>query len=82
VGPAGIETVALASAQGAWDQSLTWLNELRHLRPDITGADLLAAGVPEGPAVGRGLTAAHEALLDGTAPDRASQLEVALKAAR
>jgi tRNA nucleotidyltransferase (CCA-adding enzyme) len=82
VGPAGIETVALASAQGARDQSLTWLNELRHLRPDITGADLLAAGVPEGPAVGRGLTAAHEALLDGTAPDRASQLEVALKSAR
>ncbi len=82
VGTAGIETVALASAQGAPDQSLTWLGELRHLHLDITGADLIAAGLQEGPALGRGLAAARDAMLDGIATDRASQLEIALKAAR
>ena len=37
--------------------------EWRHVALEIDGADLIAAGVPEGPAVGRGLAerAAHEA---------------------
>ena len=81
VGAAGIETVALAFSQGAPSQSLTWLRSLRHLTLKITGADIIEGGVPEGPAVGQALRAARDALMDGTATDRESQLQVALRAA-
>jgi tRNA nucleotidyltransferase (CCA-adding enzyme) len=82
VGNAGLETVALASARGGSDQALLWLGELRHLRLQITGADLLDGGVAPGPSVGAALAAAHVALIDGHAPDRETQLAVALKAAQ
>jgi tRNA nucleotidyltransferase (CCA-adding enzyme) len=82
VGTAGIETVALASARGERDQALLWLRELRHLRLQITGADLISSSVPEGPRVGIALAAAREALIDGHAPDRESQLAIALQAAK
>jgi tRNA nucleotidyltransferase (CCA-adding enzyme) len=81
VGTAGIETVALASAQGTPSQSVTWLQDLRHRRLNITGDDIKASGIPEGPEVGRALQAARDALMDGLAMDRESQLRVALKAA-
>jgi len=77
-----VEAVALAGALGAEAQARLWLNELRHVRLDIDGADLLAAGVPEGPALGRGLAAALDARLDGAAPDHDAQLAAALAAAR
>jgi tRNA nucleotidyltransferase (CCA-adding enzyme) len=81
VGTSGIEAVALASSQGAPSQSLTWLQDLRHLRLEITGTDLINNGVAEGPDLGRALQAAKDALMDGVATDRESQLRVALKAA-
>lgn len=63
----------------------TWLDEYvrewRHVRLEIDGQDLLAAGVPEGPAVGRGLAAALDAKLDGKAGGREEELRVALGAA-
>jgi hypothetical protein len=58
-----------------------WLAELRHKQLAITGDDLLAAGVVPGPALGVALAAARAAMLDGEAPDAASQLAVALSAA-
>jgi tRNA nucleotidyltransferase (CCA-adding enzyme) len=82
VGTAELETVALASARGEPDRALLWLRELRHLRLEITGADLISSGVSEGPSVGKGLAAAQQALIDGHAPDRESQLAIALKAAQ
>jgi tRNA nucleotidyltransferase (CCA-adding enzyme) len=81
VGTAGIETVALASARGEPEQALLWLRELRHLRLEITGADLISMGIPQGRAVGEALAAAQSAMIDGHAPDRESQLAIALKAA-
>lgn len=48
----------------------------------VAGDDLLAAGLPPGPAVGAGLKAARRAALDGLARDAESQLRVALEAAR
>lgn len=74
-----VEAVVLAAARGA-EPARRWLTEWRHLRPAITGTDLLAAGL-SGPAIGAGLEAATAALLDGAAPDRASQLAAALGAA-
>lgn len=58
-----------------------WVGAGRHVRLEIDGQDLIAAGVPEGPAVGRGLDAALAAKLDGTAPTRDDELRLALAAA-
>ena len=74
----GAETVALAGALGAPEQAKRWLDDLRHARLEITGDDLLAAGL-EGPAIGRGLDAATAAMLDG-ATGREAQLAAALAA--
>jgi len=63
-----VEAVALAGALGARQPVLAYLEALRHVRLSITGADLLAAGVPEGPEVGRRLRAALTLRLDGDAP--------------
>ncbi|MGH2862107.1 MAG: hypothetical protein ACRDLT_11480, partial [Solirubrobacteraceae bacterium] len=81
VGASGIETVALAFSQGAASPSLTWLQDLRHLRLQIGGDDLIDKGIPEGPRLGYALQAARDALMDGEATDRESQLRVALEAA-
>jgi tRNA nucleotidyltransferase (CCA-adding enzyme) len=79
---AGVEEVAIAGALGAAPKAREWLDQLRHVRLEIDGADLLAAGVAEGPAVGRGLRAALAAKLDGQAQGRAAELSEALRAAR
>jgi tRNA nucleotidyltransferase (CCA-adding enzyme) len=79
---APLEAVALAGALGAESAARAWIEDLRGMRLAIDGADLLAAGVPQGEAVGRGLAAALRARLDGEAPDRDAQLAAALAAAR
>jgi tRNA nucleotidyltransferase (CCA-adding enzyme) len=61
---------------------LQYLDSLRDARPDITGRDLLLAGVRPGPAVARGLKAALAVKLDRTAAGRQAQLRAALAAAR
>ncbi len=72
--------LALARALGAgWLDR--YLEEWRAVGLEIDGADLLAAGVPQGPALGRGLAAALRARLDGEAAGRDEQLAVALRAA-
>jgi tRNA nucleotidyltransferase (CCA-adding enzyme) len=75
------EVVALAGALGAEEQARAWLDTIRHVRLAIDGRDLLAAGVPEGPAIGRGLRAALAAKLDGRVDGREQELAVALAAA-
>jgi len=75
------EALAVAAALGAEAAVACWESELRAVRLEITGEDLLAAGVPEGPAIGEGLAAALRARLDGAAAGRESQLAVALRAA-
>jgi tRNA nucleotidyltransferase (CCA-adding enzyme) len=63
-----------------------WLDryagDWRHLGLEITGDDLLAEGIPEGPAVGRGLEAARSGKLDGEIAGRDKELRIALAAAR
>jgi tRNA nucleotidyltransferase (CCA-adding enzyme) len=71
-----LEAAVLAAAAGS-EAARDWLVRGRHARLAITGDDLLAAGL-SGPAVGRALRAARAALLDGSAPDRESQLAAAL----
>jgi tRNA nucleotidyltransferase (CCA-adding enzyme) len=73
--------LALARARGA-----TWLDrylaEWRDVSLEIDGRDLIDAGVPEGPAVGRGLNAALRKRLDGEIQGREQELAAALEAAR
>ncbi len=81
-----LEGVALAGALGelqwgdAGVSAHRWLSELRKVRLEITGADLLAAGIPEGPEIGRRLQVALCAKLDGELPDgREAELAAALQ---
>jgi tRNA nucleotidyltransferase (CCA-adding enzyme) len=73
--------LVLARALGA-----RWLDEYvarwRSVELEIDGADLIAAGVPQGRALGQGLRAALRAKLDGEAAGREQELGVALAAAR
>jgi len=71
----------LARASGAeWLDN--WLSEWRGIEIEISGNDLVDAGIERGRAVGAGLDAAMEAALDSGVADRESQLSVALEAAR
>jgi tRNA nucleotidyltransferase (CCA-adding enzyme) len=73
-----VEEVALAGAMGAATPARSWLGELRHVRLEISGDDLLAAGVPQGPEIGQRLDRALAARLDGEAVGREAELAVAL----
>ena len=75
-----LEAVALAGALGPADVARRWIEDLRHVALEITGHDLIAAGIPAGPEVGQGLRAALAAKLDGHVTDRAGELAVALAA--
>ena len=59
-----------------------YASDWRHVQLEITGEDLLAAGVPEGPAIGHGLDAALSGRLDGELSGRDQELQIALAAAR
>jgi tRNA nucleotidyltransferase (CCA-adding enzyme) len=73
--------LVLARAMGAaWLDD--YLSEWRSVRLEIDGSDLIAAGVPQGPALGRGLRAALRRRLDGEIAGRDEELEAALEAAR
>jgi tRNA nucleotidyltransferase (CCA-adding enzyme) len=82
VADGGPELVALAGALGAERQARDWLQELRHVRLEIGGNDMIDAGVGEGPAIGAGLRAALSAKLDGRVSGREAELREALQSAR
>jgi tRNA nucleotidyltransferase (CCA-adding enzyme) len=77
------EALALALALGAPPQSiLRFLSDLRDIRLEISGNDLVAAGVPESPALGEALEEALRQKLDGRVSGRDEELRVALAVAR
>lgn len=85
------EAVDLASARSPVELTLAralgaeWLDryllEWRAVALEIDGTDLIAAGVPEGPALGRGLAEALRRKLDGELTGRDQELKAALDAA-
>lgn len=76
-----VEAVALAGAHAAAASARRWLEDLRHVGLEIGGDDLLAAGVPRGPQIGRRLAVALDRRLDGEiAGGRESELAAALQA--
>ena len=72
---APLEAVALAGGENA----RRWIDDLRHIRLEITGDDLLAAGIPQGPEVGARLRRALDRRLDGDIAGREEELRVALQ---
>jgi tRNA nucleotidyltransferase (CCA-adding enzyme) len=84
-----VEAVVLAAAlagrrsREAQARAESWLAELREVRLEIGGADLLAAGLPEGPEIGRRLKRALDLKLDGEldGAGREAELNAALAAA-
>jgi tRNA nucleotidyltransferase (CCA-adding enzyme) len=77
------EALALALAlQAPSEPILRWVSELRPVALEISGTDLVAAGVPEGPAVGRALEETLKRKLDGLVSGHAAELETALLLAR
>jgi len=60
-----VEAVAVAGARGDAATAWQYLQQWRHVRPTIDGNDLLLAGVPSGPEVGRRLAKVRAMLLDG-----------------
>jgi tRNA nucleotidyltransferase (CCA-adding enzyme) len=77
------ETLALALALGAPPEPiLRFASDLRHMRLEIGGGDLVAAGVPESPAIGRALEETLRRKLDGELSGRDEELRTALELAR
>jgi tRNA nucleotidyltransferase (CCA-adding enzyme) len=76
------EALALALALGVPPEPiLDWSTRLRHVRLDINGDDLIAAGVETGPALGRALAETLRAKLDGEISGRDEELRYALELA-
>jgi tRNA nucleotidyltransferase (CCA-adding enzyme) len=79
-----VEAVALAGALGspqARENAARWLSELRHVRLEINGGDLLAAGLSEGPEIGLRLARVFDMKLDGELQGgREAELRAALDA--
>lgn len=59
-----------------------YLAEWREVSLEIDGEALIAAGIPQGPAIGRGLDEALRRKLDGEISGRKQELDVALEVAR
>jgi tRNA nucleotidyltransferase (CCA-adding enzyme) len=77
------ETLALTLAHGApGEPILRYLADLQGVRLDITGRDLVEAGVPESPALGRALEETLRRKLDGELAGREEELRFALEVAR
>jgi tRNA nucleotidyltransferase (CCA-adding enzyme) len=76
------EQLAVAAALGAGKPIECWHAEWSRVNLGIDGSDLIAAGVPEGPDIGRALDAAWSAALDDGIDDAEGRLAAALRAVR
>ena len=68
---ATLEACALLTPHAPLSEAIRlYLDRLRHVRPALKGADLIALGVPEGPGIGELLDQLRDARLDGTLTTR------------
>jgi tRNA nucleotidyltransferase (CCA-adding enzyme) len=80
------EAIALGAAMGEGTESVSaeaeiWFERLRHVKLQITGQDLIEAGIPSGPQIGRRLSQTLARRLDGELmPGPEAELEAALEA--
>jgi tRNA nucleotidyltransferase (CCA-adding enzyme) len=74
-----VEAAAAVGAEGPEEEVRRFLERDRHVRLHVGGEDLIAAGVPRGPEVGRRLRAVRDRVLDGEVqPGRERELVAAL----
>jgi tRNA nucleotidyltransferase (CCA-adding enzyme) len=77
------EALALALAMRAPSEPvLRYVTDLRPVRLEVSGADLIAEGLPESPALGEALRAVLRRKLDGELTGRDAELAAALEEAR
>jgi len=76
--PAAAQVGALI---GGAEAVADWWSGWRDAAPQVTGSDLVAAGVPPGPVIGRALRAVRAAVLDGEVGGRDEQLALAMAVA-
>ena len=77
------EALALALALGApGEPVLRYVGDLSGVRLEVTGDDLIEAGIPESPAIGRALEETLRLKLDGRVDGREQELAKALELAR
>lgn len=62
------EVVLLAGVRGSITEAMEWLLDVRHVRSDVSGDELVAAGL-SGPAVGEALERATIAAIEGRGPE-------------
>lgn len=77
-----VELAALLGALGAAESVRRWLEHGRFVALEIDGEDLLRAGVPAGPALGRALRTTLARKRDGELAGREQELRAALTEAR
>ena len=74
------ESVIRAAALVAYDDTqrrlTTYLTHHRHLKPRLTGDDLIGVGIPRGPEIGRALAMLRAARMDGDATTLADECAV------
>ena len=73
------EAVALAGARGDRKAAERWLLDLRKVELEITGDDLIAAGLAPGPELGARLKRTLDQKLDGNVSGREAELAEALR---
>ena len=60
----------------AKEHASKFLHELRHIKPHLTGRDLITLGIPNGPSIGNILESLLHARLDGVVKTRNDELEM------
>jgi tRNA nucleotidyltransferase (CCA-adding enzyme) len=65
--------LALCPGRAVHQRVRHYLTTWRHIRPDLTGADLKRLGVPQGPQIGRLLARVLAAKLDGEVTTREAE---------
>lgn len=74
---AAVQAWSLAAPDDLTREALAlYLDKLRYVRPSLNGRDLMALGVPQGPAVGAMLARLRSAKLEGSAEGRAQETEL------
>ena len=75
--PVNLQAGLLLANEGPVKDNLErYVNELRYVKPSLTGDDLLLLGVPEGPLVGEALEMLRQARLEGHAPTRRDEIDL------
>ena len=59
------------------NRMVDYMNRIRFIEPELSGADLLAEGIPEGPVIGTLIDIVRRAKLDGQVSTKQDELELA-----